>query len=379
MKSAYYILPLAALALVGCEPEGDKTLAELRSERDSLNTVSAQIQDRLMTIEGEIAKLDSTMDFTTVSTLMVTRQPFAHYFQVYGSVEADRNVTLFAEAAGLIENIHVREGQSVSQGQKLISIDDDVIRRNVAEVETSLELAKTLYEKQTNLWNQGIGSEVQYLESKNQYESLENRLATLNAQLRMSNLTAPFSGVVDEIFPKTGEYAGPGSPMIRLLNMSQVYVTADIPESYVNRVETGTEVSLYFRALEDTVTGKIIQVGQFINPDNRTFRIKVGINDASGRYKPNLMSSVTICDYSTDSTVVLPSHIVQQNQEGRSFVFVYSPTDEFGLGTVKRQFLRTGMSYDGRTEILEGLTGDEWIVDRGARSVQDGERVREIE
>ncbi|KAB2808680.1 efflux RND transporter periplasmic adaptor subunit [Phaeocystidibacter luteus] len=379
MKSLKYIIPLVALTAVSCQQPSDSgDLKTLREERDSLATLNGTIQERLLEIDQRIAELDSTTNYTTVSTHKVGADNFEHFFQVYGSVEADQNVTLYAESAGMIERISVREGQSVSKGQALLNLDDDVIRNNIQEVETSLSLAKTLYEKQERLWQQNIGSEVAYLEAKNRYEGLQTTKATLEAQLAMSNLKAPFSGVVDEIFPKVGEYAAPGMPLIRLVNVSQVYVTADVPESYVNRVKTGEDVTLYFRSIQDTVVASIIQVGQFINPDNRTFKIKVGISRTSGAYKPNMMASVRIRDYAADSTVVLPSHLIQQNQEGKSYVYVLS-TDDAGLGDVKRQFVQLGLSYQGMTEIRGGLEAGNLIVDRGARSVQDGERVRIVE
>ncbi|TNE28162.1 MAG: efflux RND transporter periplasmic adaptor subunit [Bacteroidetes bacterium] len=378
MKALYYILPLAAMTIVSCQEEkGD--LQKLQDERDSLSTLTNTIQQRILELDGEIAELDSTIKFTTVTLYQVEAQPFAHYFQVYGSVEADRNVTLFAETQGMIEEIHVREGQTVKEGQRLISIDDEVIRRNIEEAQTSLELADTLYQKQSKLWAQGIGSQVQYLEAKNRFESLQSRLNVLNAQLRMANLTAPFSGVVDEIFPKGGEYTGPGQPLIRLVNMNSVYVTADVPEDYINRVATGSEATMYFRSINDTVEAKVIQVGQYINPDNRTFKIKVGINDANGTYKPNMMASVQLKDYSTETAMVLPNHIIQQDPEGRSYVYSFENhegTDE--IGTVVKHYLELGHSYNGITEILSGLTGTERIIDRGARSVQADEHVRMI-
>lgn len=378
MKANRIILPVAILALAAsCSESSNPELDKLREERDSLTEVISTAQDRVLEIDGEIAVLDSTLSYTTVSTHRVMAGEFEHFFDVYGAVEADRNVTLYAESAGMIEKISVREGQTVREGQALLNIDDDVIRNNIAEVQTSLDLAKDLYEKQERLWNQNIGSEVQYLEAKNRYESLETRLATLNSQLAMSNLKAPFSGVVDEIFGKEGEYSAPGMPLIRLVNMSQVYVTADVPESYVNRLQLGTPVTMFFRSINDTTQGDIIQVGQFINPNNRTFKIKVGIDDQSNKYKPNLMASLRIRDYQADSTVMLPSHLVQQDQQGRSYVYVMTDIVE-DLATVQRNYIRLGMSYEGITEVLSGLMANDLVVDRGARSVQSDERVRII-
>lgn len=379
MKAIRIILPLAIASIViSCsETEENPDLVKLRSERDSLTNLISEAQSRVLEIDEEIAILDSTLSYTTVSTHLVEAGEFEHFFNVYGAVEADRNITLFAESAGMIEKISVREGQTVREGQPLLNLDDDVIRNNIAEVQTSLDLATELFEKQERLWNQNIGSEVQFLEAKNRKESLETRLATLNSQLAMSNLKAPFSGVVDEIFGKEGEYAAPGMPLIRLVNMSQVYVSADVPESYINRVQVGTPATMYFRSIGDTVEASIIQVGQFINPDNRTFKVKVGIQGGADRYKPNMMASLRIRDYQADSTVILPSHLVQQDQEGRSYVYVMTDIEE-DLATVQRNYIRLGLSYEGITEVQSGLKADDLVVDKGARSVQSDERVRII-
>lgn len=375
MKFSRIILPFALLSIVACESTETKTTAELREERDSLSTLLTNVQERLLEIDAEIAQLDSTVSYTTVSTHTVQSGSFEHFFDVYGAVETDRNVTLFAESAGMIENISVREGQAVRAGQPLLNIDDDIIRNNIEEVKTSLELAKTLYEKQQRLWEQNVGSQVQLLEAENRYEGLQTRLASLESQLAMSNLTAPFAGIVDEIFSKTGEYAAPGMPLIRLVNTSQVYVTADVPESYINRVSVGTPVTLYFRSIGDTVDASIIQVGQYINPDNRTFQVKVGISETTGDFKPNMMASLRIRDYSADSTVILPSHLIQQDQDGRSYVYIVNDLDG-DLATVHRKLIRLGLSYEGQTEVRSGINTDDLVVDRGARSVQSDERIR---
>lgn len=380
MKRFIFTLPLAAFALVSCQEEKKSDLQALYSQLDSVNTVVTEATEFRQQVIDKIAELDSTTSYTSVTVHEVAQSDFEHYFQVYGSVEADHNVTLYAESAGMVQNVRVSEGQKVSKGQALLQLDADIIRNNIQEVQTSLELAKTLYEKQERLWNQNIGSQVQYLEAKNRYESLKVNLATLQTQLELSNLTAPFSGVVDEIFLKRGEYAAPGMPLIRLVNMTQGYVTADVPESYVNRVNTGDDVTLTFRSIGDTVKAEIIQVGQFINPDNRTFRVKVGIEDANGLYKPNMMASVRIRDYKQDSAVVIPSHLIQQDQNGDSYVYVVNHDGSTeGQGEIARQMVQLGMAYEGRTEIRSGLEANQLVVDRGARSVQAGERVSIVE
>lgn len=375
MKRILTIASVAALAWA-CENEQTSDLDKLYHERDSLVTVQNTVGARLREIETEITTLDSTRSLTTITTLDLQLKPFEHYFQVYGTIEASKSISLYPESNGTIERIYVSEGQKVAEGQLLMELDSKIIQKNIDEVKANLELAQTLYEKQRKLWvEEKIGSEVQYLQAKTNKESLESRLELLQQQLRMTKVRAPFGGVVDEIFPKTGEMAMAGQPVIRLINLSDVYLSADVSEAYVGTIGAGTEAEVYISSLDKTISSKVLQVGQFINPGNRTFKVHVGLDKQSNLYKPNMMASINLRDYHVDSTIVVPNRLIQQTPQGENFVFIVKPYKE-GFGEVERIMVEVGRSYKESTEVTAGLSANVVLIDRGSRSVKDGQHVQ---
>lgn len=370
------ILSIVSAFLWACESEQTTDLDTLYHERDSLVTLQNTVNTRLREIETELTTLDSTRSLTTVTTMNLQTKPFAHFFQVYGTVEANKSISLYPEANGTIERIYIAEGQKVTEGQLLMELDSKLIQKNIDEVKANLNLAQTLYEKQRTLWvEEKIGSEVQYLQAKTNKESLESRLELLQQQLRMTKVRAPFGGVVDEIFPKTGEMAMAGQPVIRLVNLSDVYLSADVSEAYVGTVGAGTEAEVYISSLDKTVTSKVIQVGQFINPGNRTFKVHVGLDDHSNLYKPNMMASINLRDYHADSAIVVPNRLIQQTPQGESFVYIVKPYKE-GFGEVERVMVQVGKSYKESTEVISGLSATDVLIDRGSRSVKNGQHVQ---
>jgi membrane fusion protein (multidrug efflux system) len=272
----------------------------------------------------------------------------------------------------------VREGQQVAKGTLLMTLDGAIVARNIDEVKTQLELATALFEKQSRLWKQQIGSEVQYLEAKNRKESLETRLATLQSQFNLTRIRAPFDGVIDEIFPKKGELVGPATPVIRLVNLKEVHINSDVSERYVGQLKKGTPVIVEIPNTGLIFESEVMQVGQYIKPDNRTFRIQVRVPNQEGLFKPNLLASVRIRDYQVDSAVTIPNSLLLQTPEGNDFVFVVKGGNGQSA-SVHKTIVKTGRSYSGRTEILEGLDKGATIVEKGARSVKDGQRVQVIE
>lgn len=359
-----------------CTPEKSGTeLDKLKEERDSLSQVQKEVSLRLKAIEGQLMKLDSNKKVATVTAIDVEPKDFRHFFRVYGIVESNQSISLYAETSGKINSIRIKRGQHVAKGQLLAEIDSKILHKNIEEIKTSLELAEKLYNKQSKLWlEENIGSEVQYLEAKNNKESLEKKLATLQAQLALTRVRAPFSGVIDEIFPKVGEMASPQMPMFRLVNLSDVYLTASISEAYVGKVLSGTKAMVEFSSLGTKLESEVVRVGSYINPDNRTFNVNIALKK-DNNFKPNMMASVDIEDYSVDSAIVVPSRLIMENTSGQSYVYVYeNPASEFSK--VKKVNIIRGVSYDGETEVLEGLTSDLMVVDKGSRSVKDGQRVK---
>jgi len=373
MKKVLLIAPLAFLAACS-QPAVEGDLQTLTAQRDSIKTVVDGLSAQITDLDAAIAALDTTASYDVVTSYVVEPDQFLHYFEVFGTVEADKSINLFPLNSGKVERIHVKAGQKVSQGQLLVSLDTDLMESSLKELETALALAKTVFEKQQKLWiDEQIGSEIQYLQAKNNYDGLVQKLQTLNEQMAMSEVRAPFAGTIDEVFVKVGELTAPQLPSVRLVNTSGVYVKADVPESYSNRVRVGTPANIAFTSMDFQVAGEVLQVGQFIQEGNRTFSINVSLTAEPGTVKPNQMVHVALQDYRNDAALAVPSSLVQQDVAGNDFVFVL---DNKGLySDVGKVYVETGLSYDGRTEIKSGIEAGAQLVDKGSRSVRTGQRV----
>ena len=277
------IIPITIFLIACGGGDGENSpLSQLKSQRDSLIIVYDKTGEQISLLEQRIAELDTTTQTRRmlVSTQKIERQKFEHFFEVHGVVEAKKNATINAKVPGAIKQILVNEGQHVKKGQFLILLDTEVIKRNIEEVETSYDLAKMVYERQENLWKQQIGSEMQYLEAKNRKKGLQQKLNTMQAQLKKSVITAPFAGTIDEIFPTVGEMAAPQLPLLRLINLENAYIVSDISEYYVSKVKTGNYARVNFSSLDNTwVDAKVSRVGQYINPNNRTFKVRIELEN----------------------------------------------------------------------------------------------------
>ena len=374
MKNHIILSIGAAILLASCQPTEETSLSKLKEKKTTFETQIDSINELLISVISEIALLDTVKKAPLVASTSIERSDFNHYFRVQGNVESDKNATLFPETQGLIKAIYVKEGQNVSKGQKLLALDNDIIANNIAEVETSLSLATDVFQRQERLWDQNIGSELQFLEAKNRKESLEKTIATLRKQQSMAVLRAPFSGVVDKIFPKVGEMGSPQSRAISVVNLNQLHTKADVSEKYLSKVKSKVPVTVYFGEGLDTISGVISNVGSSINPANRTFEIKVDFKEKSDFLRPNLMAEVEINDFKADSVIVLPSSYILQDIQGDSFI--YRVEKKNGKTIAKKNILEPGLSYKGKTMILSGLTGAETLVTDGARKLVDGQEIR---
>jgi RND family efflux transporter MFP subunit len=365
-----------ALGAVACSNEKTTDLSQLQGERDSLVAISQTAAARIQEIDAELAALDSTRDLTSVTLLEVQPENFVHAFEALGKVEADRSVNLLPEMGGQIKRVLVSEGDRVAAGQTLVEIDNSVMRSTLDEIKKSLNLAVTLFEKQERLWKQGIGSEVQYLQAKTNKESLEKRIQTLQTQMAMTRVKAPFAGIVDEMSAKEGEFAAPGMALGRLISAGKASVTVDIPESYSNVVGKGQKVDLLFPSINKTLEARVTQVSDYINPDNRTFKVYVNL-PATGEFKPNMLAKVRVRDYEANQALSVPSALVQQDMNGGQYVFVYKAV-KGGIGLVEKRPVTIGKNNGSQVEIGSGLKMGEILVDKGARTVRDGQSVKEM-
>jgi membrane fusion protein, multidrug efflux system len=367
MKQISLLLVSAMLILQSC------------SQGSENNTTDGASPDS--TSSGESKKLPDTR--MQVSVIAVQPESFEHYIEVQGAIEAEKNVILTAETGGLIRNIVVQEGQRVSAGQTLVILDSDLITKNISEVQKSLELANYVYEKQSSLHSQGIGSELQFQQAKNNKERLEQSLETLKSQQSMAVVTAPFDGYVEEIFPNVGEMAAPQVPLIRLLNLKRIRIVADVMENYLRSVTKNKKIDLYFSALDTVIRNiPIGLVGKYINPANRTFKIQAEIDNTDERLLPNMVAVVRVKNEVIDSALVVPSISIQQSSSGENYLYVtkehFDQNKIFSRKKTKveKRNVKVGPSDDTKTVILEGVrAGDEVIVD-GARGVKPGMSVR---
>lgn len=363
-----------ALGAVACSQENTTDLTQLQGERDSLVALTQTAATRIQEIDAQLAALDSTRELTAVTVLEVSPETFIHSFEALGKVEADRSVNLLPEMGGQIKRVLVSEGERVAAGQTLIELDNSVMRSSLDEVKKSLSLATTLFEKQERLWKQGIGSEVQYLQAKTNKESLEQRIQTVQNQLAMTRVKAPFAGTVDEMNAKEGEFAAPGMALGRLISSGKASVTADIPESYANVVGKGQKVDLFFPSINKSLEARVTQVSDYINPDNRTYKVYVNL-PASAEYKPNMLAKVQVRDYEADQALSVPAALVQQDMAGNNYVFVWKLVKD-GIGLVEKRAVEVGKNNGERVEIKSGLTLGETLVDKGARTVREGQSVK---
>ena len=348
--------------LISSHKENIKNYTKELNRLDSLINVHPQRSDAVVEIKT-----------VPVTVTKVSQKIFEHFFEVHGNVEAKENAAIYAEVPGRISDIHVVEGQVVRKGDLLISIDASQLESGIKELEKGMELASKMYLKQKALWDQKIGSEVQFLEVKNNKESLEQRLVTMKEQLNMYKIRAPFNGIVDDIVPRTGESAIPGRSVARVLNLNKVYLEGAVSEKYISSVKAGGFVEVKFPSLGESVKAKVSRVGNFINPANRTFQVKVEFNNSKGKYKPNQLAVMKIRDYRAEDAFVIPTRIVQQDRSGQDYVYTFEGTD---VKRVKKLELKLGQSYEGFVQVLSGLDSTTVLIDKGSKSVQSMDAIK---
>jgi len=381
MKYNYLIIAITALA-VACNAPADKN-ANLETKKKQLEQAQVELaglKDKIAALEKEIGEADPTFaqqinKAILVTTFVAEKKPFEHKVEVRGSVESRKNILISAQTGGEIQRVHVREGQNVSKGQVLVSLNADIIRNSIAELKTSLELANSVYEKQSRLWEQKIGTELQYLQAKNNKESLERRLNTAYAQLDQAIVKAPFSGTIDQLPAREGEIAAPGLPLVRVVSLEDTYIKADVSERFIGKFKAGDPVEVYFPSQNKKLTTKIASVSQVINAENRTFIVEVQLPRVNFTVKPNQVVVLNLRDYMSEATLAVPTRIIQKDEDGQ---FIFTVDDRDGRLLAKKIHITTGITSMTETEVLAGLMGNEQIVDEGYRDLTEGVEVETL-
>ena len=367
MKSILNFATLLVLSLGIASCAGDGLEAK-KAELEALKSQLSELTTQIKTLEAELIAADPEFAAAAKKPLLITTVParkgeFTHFVEVTGSVLSKKNVNISSETLGRILDIPAIEGMRVSKGQVLAKVDSEAIQRSIEELENSLSLARTVFEKQQRLWNQKIGTEIQYLEAKSRKEGLEKSLTSLRTQLGKAAIKAPFNGTIETVRVRVGELVQPGSQMFQFVGESDLFIEADISESYIGALAKGDSVEITFPSINKTITTKVSATGSIINPNNRTFKVEVFLPSLPN-VKPNMISVLKIQDYKNKESVIVPSHLIMADTKG-DYLF----TVENGLA--KKKYVTRGYTSGDQTEIVEGLMGTEVLVDKGFREVGD--------
>lgn len=376
MRSSIAILFVGIIFLSSCG--GSSSLDELKEQKTEIEGQIKELKAELAVIEEEIQLIDTTSNdekLELVTVIDLNPDVFNNYIEAQGKTYTENNVMVTTDMGGLVKGVFIDEGQYVSQGQTLIQLDNSIIVSQIAELETAIALAKEVFDKRQRLWNQNIGSEIEYLQAKNQYESLIDKKASANVQLSKTTITAPISGYIDMINVKLGEMASPGMPACQIVNNTNMEVRIDLPEVYLGKVNKGDEILVELPALEKEVKGKVSSVGQTVNQYNRAFQVIASVNNQDNSIKPNMLVKAKFKNLTVDDAIVIPSNLLQESAQGY-FVFTAetdSATNE--IVAIKKQ-IEVGESYGGQIVVTKGLKGDDKIINEGFRNVLDGQLIK---
>jgi RND family efflux transporter MFP subunit len=382
MMKRILILWVVGIFIISCKPTAEEGMpaglsakkALLKEKKTELKELTAYISEITDSIKAQDPAFEEKRRLVSVSP--VSKKEFNRYVSVQGLVMSDDVVNATAEVPGRITKLYVKEGQSVKKGQLIARLDLESVQKQINELETSLSLATTVFDRQKRLWDQNIGSEIQYLEAKNNKERLEKSLETLSFQLSKASIYSPISGVVDRELIKQGEIASPGMPIVVILNTRNVKVVADVSESFLGVVNKKDKVQIIFPALNREIEENISLIGRTIDPANRTFTIEVNTKNQDGLLKPNLLAELRFKELSIKDAIVIPLDVILQEVSGKEYVFIKQDSDNGPIASKK--YVQRGESYLSEVVITEGLSGDEEIIIDGNRLLTNNEPIQII-
>ena len=345
-----------------------KNLASIQAKR-------AELQSQITKLDEAIAVLDTKKEEALVSVMTLKDTVFSHFLEIQGNVDTKENILIQPEVPGTLVTLNAVAGQRVTKGQILGRIDDGGGSQQLASLENQYALTKTTFERQKNLWNQKIGSEIQFLNAQTQMVSAQKGVAQAKAQLSKTVIRAPFTGVIDEVFVERGEVVGAGpTGLMRIVNLGNMFVSTAVPETYIGKLKIGTAVEVNLTSLGKTYRGKIRQIANNINPNNRTFSIEVAVPNLDNLLRPNQVAKLKIIDYSSQNAIVVPSNVIQENANNEKFVYLVSnPSGK--NGTAKKVMIKVGQTATNFTEIISGLSANDLIITEGASNLSDGMKV----
>ena len=388
MKKIIHTLYIIASA-VGCSGDRSITTSDLIRAKD-INGLKTQKEQKLKIlnalkaelnqINDAISDLDPSEKLALISMFEVKPENFDHYVEIQANIKTRQNVLLYPEYTGTLKKIYVEEGQEVKKGKLLAQIDDAGLKNQLEQLQIQTALSKTTYERTQRLWDQNIGAEMQLLKAKAAYESQLKTIAQLKKQLQRTQILAPFSGVIDEIVANTGANLLPGqTPVMRIVNLKKMYTEASVPERYLSQIKKGTTATVKIPMLDREYPTTVRQIGNFINPNNRSFRVETPLPNPDEIIKPNLSCKLKIKDYSNPEALMIPLRIIKENAAGKKYIFKLNPDGKDQVYRTEQTFIQLGKNSIDKVEVLVGIQSGDLLVDEGATIVENNQRVKNIQ
>ena len=361
------------MVLTACGGNSKDPKAELAKLKADQAATQAKIAD--LEAKTGAAKADSASAAVPVSVLKVQPAQFKSYLEVQGRADFDQNSTVAARAAGTLTSVRVVRGDHVGRGQVLATIDASVLQANVAELRTRMDLARVVYEKQAGLWKQQIGTEIQYLQAKNNYEALQRNLGALNQQVALYNVVAPYAGTVDDVLPKLGEAVMPGAPVVKLVSGQGGKIVADVSEAYASSIKAGDKALVTIPDLSDKQFSSTVRnVSQSISATSRTFLVELRLDgQQASQLRPNMVATVRIQNYARPTAIVVPVDVVQHDDQN---AYVLVASQKGGHPVAEKRVVKTGQTYNGQQEITSGLKAGDAVISSGYQNLNEGQLLK---
>ena len=387
MKKIIHALCTIAL-IIACSGDQSETTSNLINAKD-LNGLKTKKEEKLKIlnalkaelnqINAAISDLDPSEKLPLISIFEVKPENFDHYIEIQANIKTRQNLMLYPEYNGILKKVYVEEGQKVKKGKILAKIDDAGLKNQLDQLQIQTNLSKIIYERTQRLWDKNIGSEMNLLQAKTKYESQLKTIAQLNKQLQRTQILAPFSGTIDEIVANTGANLMPGqTPVMRIVNLKKMYTEASVPERYIEQIKKGTSAIVKIPMLDREYQTTVRQTGNFINPNNRSFRVETLLPNPDEMIKPNLNCKLKINDYSNPEALMIPLRIIKENARGEKYVFKLKLDGKDQVYLTKQVFLQLGKNSMDKIEVLEGIQAGDLLVDEGAIIVENNQRVKNI-
>ncbi len=388
MKNIYFTLLPLLFILISCNDAkkasvediiATNNIEKIRAKKSEINIKQQEINDQIKKLEIAINRLDTLKKIPLVTAVKIQEKEFKHYLELQGNVSTKQLIVITPEFSGILTNVYVKEGQKVKKGQLLGKIDDGGLSQQLAQLKIQANLTEITFKKQESLWNQKIGSEIQYLQAKSNYEAQQQAVRQLEQQVAKTNIKAPFSGIIDDVITEQGSVVAAGqSQILRIVNLSNMHIETDVPERHISNIIKNKEALVEFPVLGKKLTAKVNQVSDYINPANRTFKIEIAVPNKDQSIKPNLTARIKINDYTNTKALLIPQSIVSENANGEQYIYVATSKKSNNEATAKKMIIKTGKTQEDLIEVLSGISNGDEIIKEGARSIKDGQTIKVI-